>query len=60
MSEITRCDSCHGKKKLTGLGGMIKDCPACKGVGYVSVEPVKVECKSKPTAPPIGLKKKSN
>ena len=43
MSEIMRCDSCHGKKKLIGLGSIVKDCPACKGVGYVAVEPIKVQ-----------------
>lgn len=58
MSEITRCDSCHGKKKLTGLGGMIKDCPACKGVGYVSVEPIKVERERKPKDVDINAAKK--
>jgi len=49
MTEIVRCDSCHGRKRLVGMGGMIKDCPACKGVGYVSAEPpIKAKRERKP------------
>lgn len=32
---INRCKGCLGKKKLLGLGGMMKDCQACKGIGYI-------------------------
>ncbi len=60
MSEIMRCDSCHGKKTVIGLGNIVKDCPACKGVGYVNFEPAKVDRESKPHDGPIDLKKKSN
>lgn len=35
MSDLTQCFSCNGRKQLTGLGGMMTDCPACKGVGFV-------------------------
>lgn len=33
-----RCDSCCGKKTILGLGGIVKDCSKCNGVGYVKVE----------------------
>jgi DnaJ-class molecular chaperone len=36
MSTV-RCDGCHGKRYLIGLGGMQKECPACRGVGYVKL-----------------------
>ena len=32
---LTRCDCCEGRKHVTGLGGMRKDCDNCKGVGFV-------------------------
>jgi hypothetical protein len=37
-----RCPCCLGKKKLMGLGAIMKDCHECHGVGYVKpVEEVK-------------------
>lgn len=42
-----KCYSCRGTKKLLGMGGMIKDCTTCQGIGYiksdesVTLEPVK-------------------
>lgn len=35
---VTRCDCCMGKKTVIGLGAIVKDCPNCKGVGYVKVD----------------------
>ena len=35
---IERCYSCMGKKTIIGLGALIKDCPVCDGVGYVTIE----------------------
>ena len=32
----TRCPRCTGKKVIMGLGSIIKKCPECGGVGYVS------------------------
>jgi Ribonuclease G/E len=32
---IERCSSCSGKKKVVGLGSIIKDCPYCKGIGHI-------------------------
>jgi DnaJ-class molecular chaperone len=40
---LDRCPACVGKKKIMGLGSMIKDCPECHGVGYVKVPEVVVE-----------------
>ena len=39
---VTRCDTCTGRKTVIGLGCMIKECPTCYGVGFVTVkdEPV--------------------
>ena len=31
-----KCYSCHGTKKLLSLGNIVKECPTCKGVGYVA------------------------
>ena len=30
-----RCPCCVGKKTIVALGGMIKDCKECNGVGHV-------------------------
>ena len=38
---LLRCEKCNGRKDILGLGGMIKKCDACHGVG--SVEAHKVE-----------------
>ena len=35
----TRCETCVGRRTIVGLGGLVKECPACKGVGHVKVEP---------------------
>lgn len=38
---LSRCDCCHGRRRITGLGGMDRDCGNCKGVGFVKAdEPV--------------------
>jgi len=42
---LSRCDHCHGKKRMIGLGNMERDCAYCKGVGYVKIEPVIVKRK---------------
>ncbi len=46
---FNRCDACDGRKKVTGLGGMIKDCPVCNGVGFVA-EPESVKRKRRSPA----------
>lgn len=34
---LSRCSSCHGRKRLIGLGNMEKECHVCKGIGWVTV-----------------------
>lgn len=34
----TRCDTCVGRRTIIGLGGLVKECPTCKGVGHVKIE----------------------
>lgn len=34
----TRCETCVGKKTILALGGLVKECPNCKGIGHVKVE----------------------
>ena len=34
----TRCETCVGKKTILGLGGLVKSCPKCNGVGHVKIE----------------------
>lgn len=34
----TRCETCVGRRTIIGLGGLVKECPTCKGVGHVKVE----------------------
>ena len=46
MTLTSRCPLCNGKKQVFALGGMLKDCKECKGVGHVVV-PVVVKAKSK-------------
>lgn len=29
-----RCYACHGRKEIAPLGGILKKCGACGGVGY--------------------------
>ena len=37
---MDKCIECKGFKTVTPLGGITKQCPICKGIGYiVSVEP---------------------
>lgn len=49
-----RCDTCNGRKKVLGMGGMMKACEACGGSGWQvsglcapSVEPVLMDKRSK-------------
>ena len=36
---IVRCDACMGKKKVMGLGMLMKDCAECDGMGYYDNAP---------------------
>ena len=33
---MVKCYSCKGTKKLLALGNLIKDCPTCSAVGYIT------------------------
>ncbi len=56
-----RCDGCDGRKLVTGLGGMRRDCPTCKGVGFTSdVAPTTVVVKRKRRSPAEMLADKDN
>ena len=35
---LNRCDCCHGRRNIVGLGGMQKACGNCKGVGHVKTD----------------------
>ena len=35
---VIRCESCLGRKTMMGMGGMKKDCPLCKGIGYIKTK----------------------
>jgi hypothetical protein len=35
---ITRCPKCTGKKVIMGMGGILKNCPECKGIGHVKFD----------------------
>ena len=37
---LSRCDHCHGRQKIIGLGNMERDCAHCKGVGFVKIEEI--------------------
>jgi RecJ-like exonuclease len=47
MTDLIRCPSCRGAKKVPKLGGMIGECNMCKGSGQINAcdkpVPVKVE-----------------
>lgn len=42
-----RCDICNGKQQITSLGGIMKQCPGCQGVGHVKIEQAKDEKKKR-------------
>ncbi len=37
-SMISRCTCCEGRRKVTGLGGMSKNCDECKGTGIIDIK----------------------
>lgn len=45
--ELVRCECCAGRKQMLSLGGLVKDCKECKGVGVVEyITPAKKEFES--------------
>jgi len=61
---LSRCDCCHGRRHLVGLGGMERECSNCKGVGFVkaaaAAEPVVVVKRKRRTPAEIMLAAKEN
>lgn len=53
---LVRCDTCNGRKKKIGLGGMQKDCDACKGIGWIELKKeVQPEAAPEPAAAPARI-----
>lgn len=46
---LSRCTSCHGRKRVIGLGNIEKECPGCKGIGWVTVVDVVTPSVTPPT-----------
>lgn len=40
---VMRCQGCSGRKTVIGLGSILKKCPSCNGVGYVTVVEIEKE-----------------
>lgn len=38
MQSYNKCNNCNGKKKVLGLGGIVKNCSECQGVGYTKAK----------------------
>lgn len=47
MSSNIVCTACRGIKIVKGLGSINKNCDACNGVGYVSIDMPKEKPKDK-------------
>jgi hypothetical protein len=56
MASYLTCAACGGRKKVAPLGGILKDCAICNGVGYIEqlghnlVKPARLDI-----APPLAL-----
>lgn len=48
MSNIQRCATCRGTKKVLSLGMMERTCNACLGVGFIKTEPETTDLKDEP------------
>jgi len=48
-----RCARCNGKKTVNKMGGITMDCPACDGIGHVTIK------EKKPNAETIEALKES-
>lgn len=35
--KLLLCPDCQGRKKVSGMGMMVKDCVPCGGLGWISV-----------------------
>lgn len=45
MNTTVICNGCGGRKQVSPLGGMLKNCAICNGIGYIEhkLEPIKCE-----------------
>ena len=46
---ISRCSVCEGRKKCRGMGGVMKECVKCNGVGFIKLDELVKEDKPKRT-----------
>lgn len=61
MNSLIRCDSCHGTKKIMGMGGIQTPCPYCKALGWIEtneVSAVKIDNLKNLNGNPVKAKKK--
>jgi hypothetical protein len=64
MSDLIKCPSCRGTKRIMGMGMMEHDCKPCKGIGWieptVTIAPATEEAKRFATLGnvPVTYKKK--
>jgi phage FluMu protein Com len=40
---LKRCPRCNGLRKIAAIGGIKKDCPNCKAIGFVEDKPVTID-----------------
>ena len=55
---LDRCSSCCGRKKIMGMGGIVKECPVCAGIGFIKVKETAKSKASDYNDSPIKIKKK--
>lgn len=36
--QLAQCHACKGYKTFLGMGGITKDCPTCKGIGFITID----------------------
>jgi hypothetical protein len=34
-ANLKRCECCHGTKRKLGMGGLVKKCDECNGIGWI-------------------------
>lgn len=49
MTDLIRCHSCRGAKKVSKLGGMIGECNTCNGLGQINASDKPLAVKVEPT-----------
>jgi hypothetical protein len=55
---LVRCNKCLGKKKITGLGMIEKQCPDCIGIGWLAEKKIDIMKKPEIIYKKRGRKKK--